>query len=74
MATFAKMLTIKKKYIVNESNERVAVQLDIETYEKIEQLLEDYVLGERMKENRESDRLKANEAKAQYEKMRKSSR
>jgi RelB Antitoxin alpha helical domain len=66
------MLTIKKRYIVNERAKKVAVQLDIKTYEKIERLLEDYVLADRIKENREEDRLELNEAKSFYTCLKKS--
>lgn len=40
------MLKIKKHYVVNERSEPVAVQLDLETFQKIERLLEDYALGQ----------------------------
>ncbi len=43
------MLIIKKRYIVNERAKKVAVQLDIKTYEKMERLLEDYVLADKRK-------------------------
>jgi len=36
------MLAIKKKYIVDEGNHKIAVQLDINTYNKIEEILENY--------------------------------
>ncbi len=65
------MLTIKKKYIVNEPAKKVAVQLDIKTYEKMERLLEDYVLDEKIKENKVEDRLELNEAKAFYARLKK---
>lgn len=66
------MLSIKKKYIVNESNEKIAVQLDIKTYEKLERLLEDFVIGEKIKENDLTESIELKEAKAQYKKLRKS--
>ena len=65
------MNAISRKYIVNESNQKVAVQLDIKTFEKIERLLEDYVLGKKMKENVPSERLMVSEAKAFYKKQKK---
>ena len=65
------MLTIKKKYIVNERSKKVAVQLDIKTYEKMERLLEDYGLVEKMKENKAEDRLELNEAKSYYARLKK---
>ncbi len=66
------MLDIKKKYIVNEADEKVAVQMDIKTFQKIERLLEDYVLAELIKKNKEEDRLSVKEARAYYKKLKKS--
>jgi acetyl-CoA carboxylase beta subunit len=65
------MLTIKRKYIINEDDKKVAVQLDIKTFEKIERLLDDYVLAESIKSNKATDRLTVNEAKAYYQKLKK---
>ena len=68
------MIAIKKKYIINENQDKVAVQLDIKTFEKIEQLLEDYAIATQMKVNRKEDRLEVNEAKAFYSRLKKNSR
>ncbi len=38
------MREIQKRYIVDEENRRVAVQIDMETFEKIEDLLENHAL------------------------------
>ena len=65
------MKAIKRKYIVNERNEKIAVQLDIKTFEKIERAMEDYVLGEKMMENEKADRLYVNEAKEFYKRLKK---
>lgn len=65
------MLTIKKRYIVDEKDRKVAVQLDIETFEKIEQVLEDYALGELIKENNPEDNLSLQEAKEFYKNLKK---
>jgi hypothetical protein len=65
------MLEIKKQYIINESNKKVAVQLDIQTFEKIEQLLEDYALGQLIKENDSNEFLNLNEAREYYTKLKK---
>jgi len=43
------MLKIKKEYIVNSNNKK-AVLMDIETFEKLEELLENYGLGKYMEE------------------------
>ncbi|MCS7265448.1 MAG: hypothetical protein NZ805_11510 [Armatimonadetes bacterium] len=38
-------IKIRKQYVVNENNEPVAMQIDIETFRRLERLLEDYALG-----------------------------
>ncbi len=63
---------IYKKYSVNELNQKVAVQLDVNTFEKIERLLEDYVIGKKLKENDSSERLIVSEAKSYYKRLKKS--
>lgn len=65
------MLTIRKNYIINKDRKRVAVQLPIKTFEKMEQLLEDYVLVKKMKENRPEDQMELNEAMAYYKRLKK---
>jgi len=65
------MLTIKRKYIIDENDQKVAVQLDIETFQKIEQVLEDYALGELIKKNKPEDNLSLEEAKAYYKNLKK---
>lgn len=60
------MLEIKKTYLTDENKRPVAVQVDIETFEKIEQVLEDYALGKLIEENNSIDNLSVNEAKEYY--------
>jgi hypothetical protein len=60
------MLTIKKKYVVDENEQKVAVQLDIETFRRIEQILEDYALGKLIQENDLQNKLSLPEAKDFY--------
>lgn len=57
------MNTIKKKYIVDEDQQTVAVQIDIADFEKLEQLFEDYALGKLIEENDPNDILSLDEAK-----------
>ena len=64
------MLNIKKTYVTDEKKRLVAVQIDIETYEKIEQVLEDYALVQLIDENNPEDYLSLNEAKEYYDKIR----
>lgn len=63
------MNTIKKKYIVDENNRKVAVQLDIATFDQIEQILEDYALGKLIEENANDDLLDMNEAREYYKSL-----
>lgn len=60
------MRSFKKKYIVNERNEKVAVQLDIKIFEKIERVLEDALIANKMIENKTADRLSMAEAREFY--------
>jgi uncharacterized protein with ACT and thioredoxin-like domain len=60
------MLTLAKKYIVNNKNKKVAVQIPIETYNKIEEVLEDYALGQYILEVKDEKPLTIAEAKKFY--------
>jgi RelB Antitoxin alpha helical domain len=57
---------IRKRYVVDEENRRVAVQIDLETFEEIEHLLEDRGLFELMTENRDRELLDLDSAKRYY--------
>ena len=50
-------MQIKRQYIVDESNRKVAVQLDIETFVKIEETLENYGLIRLMEEEEPDDEI-----------------
>lgn len=52
------MLEIKKTYVTDSKKRPVAVQVDIQTFEKMEQLLEDYALGQFIGENDPNDTLR----------------
>lgn len=62
------MTDIQRKYIVDGHNNKVAVQLDLATFEKIEELLENHGLVQLMKKNQEEETLKIAEAKDFYQK------
>ena len=63
------MKAIKKQYVTDENNNIVAVQMDIETFEKIERVLEDYALDKLIEENDEKNNLDLNEARHYYNKL-----
>ena len=63
------MLTIKKRYVVDENRRPFAVQVDIATFEKMEQLIEDYALGQLINENNSNDDLTLEEGKVYYQQL-----
>jgi hypothetical protein len=63
------MLDIKKTYLTDENKRPVAVQIDIKTFEKMEQLLEDYALGKFIEENDTEENLSLNEAQEYYNQL-----
>ena len=65
------MLKIKKTYLTDEKKRPVAVQVDIKTFEKMEQLLEDYALGQLIEANDPDENLSLNEAEEYYHKINK---
>ena len=62
------MEKIKKKYILDKKKRLIAVQVDIATFERIEQLLEDYALGQLMNDNDPDGYLTIEEARELYNK------
>lgn len=66
------MLKIKKRYVVNERQEPIAVQLDLATFRKIEQLLEDYALGQSIKAVEDEPPLDLQAARRRYARLKKS--
>ena len=65
------MLTIRKKYVLDEQSRPIAVQIDIETFRRIEEALEDYGLLRKMKDVDDEPRLSLEEARKAFSKMRK---
>ena len=59
-------MQLQPNYIVDSHNQKIAVQLDIKTYEKITDALEDYALFRFMDENRDDEKLSLKEARALY--------
>jgi hypothetical protein len=63
------MLDLKEKYIINKQQKTVAVQLDIKTFKRIEEVLEDYALAQYIKKTKNADKLNMDEAKTFYNKL-----
>jgi len=60
---------IRRQYIVDEENNKIAVQIPIETFEKLEEILENYGLVQLMKENEGDEILGINAAKEYYDRL-----
>jgi hypothetical protein len=60
------MTPFNRQYVTNEKNERIAVQVDITTFQKIEETLENFGLMKFIQENEGSESLSIAEAKTFY--------
>ena len=67
------MTLIQKQYIVDEADRKVAVQIDFETFEKIEEILENYALVQLIEANEDEPPLALEEAKTYYQQLEKAS-
>ena len=65
------MFDLKPNYVTDSDNKKVAVQLNIKTYEKVEEILENYSLYKLMEEESSEKPLQVKEAKAYYKKLKK---
>jgi len=66
-------MQLQPNYIVDNHNHKIAVQLDIKTYEKITDVLEDYALFKFMDENKDDEKLSLKDARAVYASLKKDS-
>jgi class 3 adenylate cyclase len=67
------MLEIKKRYVVDEQDRRVAVQIDLETFARIEEVLEDFALARLITEGQEEPALDPEAAQEYYNSLDKAS-
>lgn len=65
------MKSIKKRYVTDDQNRKVAVQIPIETFEQIEEILENHALVQLIDEFSDDEELNLNEAKEFYSKLKK---
>ncbi len=66
-------MQLQPNYIVDNNNRKIAVQLDIKTYEKITETLENYALFKYMEENKSDEKLSLSDAKEYYNSLRQKS-
>ncbi len=62
-------MELNKQYIVDENNCKIAVQMDIKTFEKIEEVIENYALYHLMIEDNDDQMLSLEEAKLYYQRL-----
>lgn len=60
------MLEIHKSYVVNENQQPFAVQIPLEQFEKIEEILENYGLAKLIEETEDDERLSKEQALNYY--------
>jgi hypothetical protein len=63
------MLKIHKKIILNESQKPVAVQIPIEEFKRLEDIIENYGLARLMDEVKDDERLSVEDAKKYYQSL-----
>jgi len=68
------MLRIKKEYVITDDNQKKAVLIDVETFKKIEEILEDYGLGKYMEEIEQEETLPIKDAQEYYGTLKKNQR
>lgn len=62
-------IDIKRRYIVTDDGRRIGVLLDIETFERIEELIENCGLARYMEEVEEEETLSLDEARRYHAQM-----
>ncbi len=65
------VMKIKKQYVVNKQNKPIGVILDLATFEKLEELVEDHFLGEILQDAAKEEPISLEEAKHRYARMKK---
>lgn len=63
------MEIIRKQYVLDDSQKQIAVLIDIEEFEKLEQLVENYALGKFIEDNDPADNMSLEEAHKAYIRM-----
>lgn len=65
------MEDVKRTYIIDEQNRKLAVQIDIDTFNRIEEILENYALVQLMEEPTNGEPLGLDDAKSYYQTLEK---
>jgi hypothetical protein len=62
-------MCINPNYIIDNQNHKIAVQLDIATYNQITETLENFALYKLMEENNDNETLSLNDAREYYKSL-----
>ena len=63
------MLKINKNIVLDENQKPIAVQMPIDEFERLEEIIENYGLAKMMDEVRNDERLSFKEAKNYYQSL-----
>ncbi|MEA1995405.1 MAG: hypothetical protein U9N18_04540 [Campylobacterota bacterium] len=63
------MLKISKNIVLDENQKPIAVQIPIDEFERLEEIIENYGLAKMMDEVRDDERLSLKEAKNYYQSL-----
>lgn len=63
------MLEIHKKIVIDENQNPVAVQIPIEEFERLEEIIENYGLSKLMDETKDDERFLIEDAKKYYQSL-----
>lgn len=66
------MLNIHKNYVMDENQQPIAVQISIDDFEKIEEIIENFGLAKLIEETENDERLSGDEARNYYQSLKKS--
>ncbi|MEA1915299.1 MAG: hypothetical protein U9N30_08270 [Campylobacterota bacterium] len=62
-------MCINPNYIVDNENHKIAVQLDIDTYNQITETLENFALYKLMEEDKDNETLSLQDAREYYKSL-----
>jgi hypothetical protein len=62
-------LEIKKQFVVDDKNHKIAVQIDIDTFKEIEDLIENHILAQMIKDSAEDESYDIHNARAYYKQL-----
>ena len=63
------MLKIRKNVVLDENQKPTAIQIPIEDFERLEEIIENYGLAKLMDEVKDDERLSIKEAKNYYQSL-----